>query len=132
MTLLFQSRMRLRVGCTVESLNISTIPQAAALSSNVTLSHSGSDSTDPIVYRALASRPYLFDISPASGKLHSGQSTVVRITVHLDKSNATDYHSNFLNMHEDTFLIQSATVKMVRVIAYLLSLPLYVHESSNM
>jgi MSP (Major sperm protein) domain len=95
----------------LELLNTSAIPQAATLSTNVTLRHSGSDSTDPIVYRVLASRPHLYDIAPASGKLERDKSVVVRITVHLDESNATDDHSNLLNMHEDTFLIQSATVK---------------------
>jgi MSP (Major sperm protein) domain len=94
-------------GPRLESAGAMTSLQSVTLCTSVTLKHS-SDCRDAIVYRVLASRPHLYSIAPASGRLARGESAVVKITV---TSNNTDDLSDFLNMYEDTFLVQSAAVK---------------------
>jgi MSP (Major sperm protein) domain len=104
------------------------VAQSAVLSTSVTLRHpTDTKNTDPIEYRVRASQPHLYSITPATGKLECGQSVTVNIVIQFDETSATnDDYSTFLNMHEDTFLIQSAAFKKVRLIGVYTYIYIYI------
>jgi histone H3/H4 len=90
------------------------------LSTTVTLTHPGSSiAPDSLDFELLTSQPRLYKIVPQRGRLDSGGSVVVHISVTFDRRSGIDYYFDLLScMHEDTFLIQSQRMSKVSVHGY--------------